>query len=147
MPTPRTAENNPSPSQETQKFRTQMGHISRHSTVFFAGTLFTTAAGYLFKVYLARKLGAESLGIYALGMTIVGLVGLFAGLGLPQAAVRFVSLYRATGKLAELRSFIVRSCGFWLLPTCLWGRWSCSRARGWLDTFTTLRRSTLILNS
>ena len=50
----------PTPSQQTQKFRTQMGHISRHSTVFFAGTLFTTAAGYLFKVYLARKLGAEA---------------------------------------------------------------------------------------
>src|SRR5450755_4548102 len=121
MPTPRTAENNPSPSQETQKFRTQMGHISRHSTVFFAGTLFTTAAGYLFKVYLARKLGAESLGIYALGMTIVGFVGLFAGLGLPQAAVRFVSLYRATGKLAELRSFIVRSCGLLVVANLLVG--------------------------
>jgi O-antigen/teichoic acid export membrane protein len=101
----------PTPSQQTQKFRTQMGHISRHSTVFFAGTLFTTAAGYLFKVYLARKLGAEALGIYALGMTIVGFVGLFAGLGLPQSAVRFVALYTATGKVAELRSFIARSCG------------------------------------
>lgn len=106
-----TAERQSPPSQETQKFRTQMGHISRHSTVFFAGTLFTTAAGYLFKVYLARKLGAEALGIYALGMTIIGFIGLFAGLGLPQAAVRFVSLYTATGKVEELRSFIVRSCG------------------------------------
>jgi O-antigen/teichoic acid export membrane protein len=121
MPTLPTAEKNPSPSQETQKFRTQMGHISRHSTVFFAGTLFTTAAGYLFKVYLARKLGAEPLGIYALGMTIVGFVGLFAGLGLPQSAVRFVSLYTATGKVAELRSFIVRSCGLLVIANLLVG--------------------------
>lgn len=116
-----TAERRSSPSQETQKFRTQMGHISRHSTVFFAGTLFTTAAGYLFKVYLARKLGAEPLGIYALGMTIVGFVGLFAALGLPQAAVRFVALYTATGKVAELRSFIARSSGLLVVANLLVG--------------------------
>jgi hypothetical protein len=38
----------------TAKFRQQMGHISRQSSVFFAGTVFTAAAAYLFKVYLAR---------------------------------------------------------------------------------------------
>ena len=121
MTTLPTAERQPPPSPETQQFRTQMGHISRHSTVFFAGTLFTTAAGYLFKVYLARKLGAEPLGIYALGMTIVGFVGLFAGLGLPQSAVRFVSLYTATGKSGALRSFIVRSCGLLVVANLLVG--------------------------
>ena len=63
-----------------------MGHISRHSAVFFAGTIFTAAAGYLFKIYLARVLGAEALGIYALGMTIVGLLGIFNALGLPYSA-------------------------------------------------------------
>ena len=72
-------------------FRQQMGHISRHSAVFFAGTIFTAAAGYLFKIYLARVLGAEALGIYALGMTIVGLLGIFNALGLPYSAVRFVA--------------------------------------------------------
>ena len=68
-----------------------MGHISRHSAVFFAGTIFTAATGYLFKIYLARVLGAEALGIYALGMTIVGLLGIFNALGLPYSAVRFVA--------------------------------------------------------
>ena len=34
---------------ETQRFRTQMGQISWHSAVFFAGTMFTAAARYLFK--------------------------------------------------------------------------------------------------
>ncbi len=95
--------------QETQKFRSQMGQISRHSAVFFAGTMFTAAAGYLFKVYLARVLGAEALGLYALGMTIVGFVGVFNGLGLPQAAVRFVALYTATNQYERLRGFLIRA--------------------------------------
>ena len=33
--------------------------------------------GYVFKVYLARVLGAEALGIYALGMTLIAFLGVF----------------------------------------------------------------------
>ena len=106
---------------EAQKFRAQMGQISRHSAVFFAGTMFTAAAGYLFKVYLARVLGAESLGLYALGMTIIGFVGVFNGLGLPQSAVRFVALYNASGKYNELRGFIVHAVGLLLVANLVLG--------------------------
>lgn len=74
--------------------------------MFFAGTLFTAAAGYLFKIYVARVLGADALGVYALGMTIVGFLGIFNGLGLPQAATRFVAAYSATGQWAQLRAFL-----------------------------------------
>ncbi|PYV58155.1 MAG: hypothetical protein DMG91_04765, partial [Acidobacteria bacterium] len=55
-----------------QNFRAHVGKISRESGFFLAGSLFTTAAGYFFRIFLARTLGAEALGIYALGMTIVG---------------------------------------------------------------------------
>ncbi len=93
------------------RFRSEMGHISRHSAVFFAGTIFTAAAGYLFKIYLARVLGAEALGVYALGMTLVGFFGIFNGLGLPQAAVRFVAAYSATGQWQRLQGFLLRAVG------------------------------------
>lgn len=104
---------------ETQKFRSQIGQISLHSGVFLVGTIFTAATGYLFKVYLARTLGPESLGIYALGMTIVGFLGIFSGLGLPQSAVRFVALYTSTGKNSELRGFLVRAIGLLLVASAL----------------------------
>jgi len=94
---------------KAREFRQQMGQISRQSSVYFAGTIFTTAAGYLFKVYLARKLGAESLGLYALGMTVAGCFGIFNALGLPQSAVRFVAKYTATRRWRELAGFIFRS--------------------------------------
>ena len=85
-----------------------MGQISRQSAVFFVGTLFTAGAGYLFKIYLARVLGAEALGIYALGMTVGGVLGLIAALGLPQAAARYVAVYNGTGRHAELKGFLWR---------------------------------------
>lgn len=76
--------------------------------MFFAGTLFTAALGYLFKIYLARVLGAEALGIYALGMTVGGVLGLIAALGLPQAAARYVAVYSGSGRYAELKGFMWR---------------------------------------
>jgi O-antigen/teichoic acid export membrane protein len=102
-------------------FRQQMGHISRHSAVFFVGTVFTAATGYLFKVYLARVLGAEALGIYALGMTIVGFLGVFNALGLPNSAVRFVAAYSATGRFDLLRGFLARSISLLLIFNVLLG--------------------------
>lgn len=54
-------------------------------------------------------IGAEALGIYALGMTIIGFVGVFGGLGLTQATVRFVPLYIATGKIDQLRGLLLRA--------------------------------------
>ncbi|HLV85633.1 MAG TPA: flippase [Candidatus Sulfotelmatobacter sp.] len=106
---PPTVDEAPDSQVETQKFRSQVGHISRHSGVFFAGTILTAAVGYLFKIYLARKLGAEALGIYSLGMTVVSLVGLFGGMGLTWAASRFPSVYQGRGKLGDLRSFLAWS--------------------------------------
>lgn len=103
-------------AQSTPAFQHQMGQISRQSSIFFAGTLFTTGAGYLFKIYLARALGAEALGIYAMGMTMAGFIGVFNALGLPQSAVRFVAAYCATGKMALLRGFLGRSLV--ILLTC-----------------------------
>ena len=88
-----------------------MGQISRHSAVFFLGTLFTAAAGYLFKIYVARVLGAGALGVYALGMTLVGFFGLFNGLGLPQTAVRFVAAYSATQQYQRLHAFFRHALG------------------------------------
>jgi O-antigen/teichoic acid export membrane protein len=93
------------------EFSRNLGHISRQSAVFFLGTLFTMGAGYLVKVYVARMLGAEQLGLYALGMTMVSLVQVAGMLGLQGAAPRFVAVYNATGKPDQLRGFLTRSVG------------------------------------
>jgi len=104
---------------DSHVFRREMGQISRQSGVFFAGTLFTTAAAYFFKIYLARVLGAEALGIYALGMTVGGVLGIVAALGLPQAAARYAAVYRATGRFEELRGFLWRSVAVLLASNIL----------------------------
>jgi O-antigen/teichoic acid export membrane protein len=99
-----------------KEFHRRMANISRQSAVYFSGTILTTAAGFFIKIFLARKLGAEALGIYALGMTIVGLLGLFNALGLPTAATRFVSAYYARGEFGRLGTFLRGSLS--LLSVC-----------------------------
>src|SRR5206468_819605 len=106
---------------EAQKFRHEIGQISRQSAVFFAGTMFTSVAAYAFKIYLARALGAEALGIYALGMTAVGAIGLVAALGLPSAAARYVAVYTARADSERLRALLWRSLEILLITNLLGG--------------------------
>lgn len=93
------------------EFSRNLGHISRQSAVFFAGTIFTMVAGYLVKIYVARVLGAEQLGVYALGITLVSLTQLIGMLGLQGTAARYVAVYNGTGRFDELRGFLTRSLG------------------------------------
>jgi len=93
-------------SNEAAEFRRRVKSISRHSVVYFAGTLFTASSGYFFKIYLARTLGAEALGVYALGISIVGVISLFNAIGLPTAGARFVSEYSSQGDYARLGAFL-----------------------------------------
>jgi O-antigen/teichoic acid export membrane protein len=106
---PAVAPSAPAPELLHLEFRRNLGQISRHSLVFFAGTLFTMGAGYLVKIYVARVLGAEQLGFYALGMTLVSLTQLFGMLGLGGTAARYVAVYNSTKRFDELRGFLTRS--------------------------------------
>jgi O-antigen/teichoic acid export membrane protein len=98
-------------SEVSGEFRRNMGQISRHSLIFFLGTIFTMGAGYLVKIYVARVLGAEQLGLYALGMTLVSLTQLVSNLGLQGTAARYIAVYSATARLEDLRGFLTRSVG------------------------------------
>ncbi len=87
-------------------FRTYAGRISRHSAVSFAGVLFTVGLGYPFKIYVARVVGADGLGLYTLGMNVVDFLSLFASVGLAAAAGRFVAVYASLGHHRKLRRLV-----------------------------------------
>jgi O-antigen/teichoic acid export membrane protein len=106
---------------EATGYGERIAAISRHSAVYFGGTILTATAGYFFKIYLARALGAEALGLYALGMSIVGFLGLFSAFGLPQAAARFVAEYRGRGEFIQLGAFLRGSLGLLSVSNLLLG--------------------------
>lgn len=121
MPEPRSrigAPGRPPESDDPQaaQFRHYSGKVSRQSALFLAGTLFTAFFGYLFRVYVSRQLGAEALGLYALGMATVAMIGTCAYLGLPEMLARFVAAHNATGRGSRVRGLLLRSAK-WLLAS------------------------------
>lgn len=118
-PTTLSTSSEPPTPTNAQIFRRHLEQISFQSSVFFTGTIFTAASGYLFKIYLARVLKAEAFGIYVLGMTIIGFLGIFNGLGLPHSAVRFVSTYTGAGDYGRLLVFLGWATALLLLANCV----------------------------
>ena len=51
--------------------------IVGQSAVYFLGAVISVIVGFFFKVYLSRVLGADALGIYSLGITTIGVLGIF----------------------------------------------------------------------
>ena len=88
------------------RLRHQIGTISQQSAVYLVCTLFSLIGGYFFKIYVARVLGAEALGVYTLGMSVVAFFGLFSTLGIPLTMVRYVPVYLARGDVTRLRVLV-----------------------------------------
>ncbi|CAH0295163.1 lipopolysaccharide biosynthesis protein [Roseomonas sp. CECT 9278] len=73
------------------------------------------AAGFGMQIVLARTLGPEGLGVYATFLSMVTVLSVTGGFGMPLAAIRFIPVYAATGEAARLRGFI--RTAQWLLAT------------------------------
>ncbi|MCK8480549.1 oligosaccharide flippase family protein [Psychroserpens algicola] len=80
--------------------------ITGQAGIYFAGTLFSVAIGFFFKIYISKELGADMLGIYALGMTVVTILSVFLSLGLGNGLVRFVSKYIAQENYTQLHTYL-----------------------------------------
>jgi O-antigen/teichoic acid export membrane protein len=64
------------------------------------------AAGFGMQIVLARTLGPEGLGVYATFLSIVTVLSITGGFGMPLAAIRFIPVYAAAGQAARLRGFV-----------------------------------------
>jgi O-antigen/teichoic acid export membrane protein len=83
-----------------------MGSVVRQSLVLFVSNCLMVVGGYGFKIYLARRLGAEALGLFNLGETVISFVLLAVMWELHQAATRFVPEYQARKDVGRLGRFI-----------------------------------------
>jgi O-antigen/teichoic acid export membrane protein len=96
--------------------------IVGQSSVYFLGTVLAVVVGFFFKVYLSRTLGADALGIYSLGITVIGVFGIFMSLGFGNGLVRFIAKYRAEKDTQKAVNYIRNTSiinGFVVLPLTL----------------------------
>lgn len=111
-------------------FPGRVGTISKHAAAFLLGTGFSLVAGYGFKVYVARVLGADALGLYAMGMSVIALGTTVATLGLPPTAARFVAVYATEGADRVVR--LVRWMGIAVVTAAVVAAFGVVGTRRWI---------------
>jgi O-antigen/teichoic acid export membrane protein len=83
----------------------RMGGIIRQSSALFVGNIVLIIGGYAFKIFLASTVGAEGLGLFALGETLMGFALLLTLWSLDETVFRFIpqfSTLQATARLQRL---------------------------------------------
>ena len=67
-------------------------------------SVITRFLGFVFRVYLSRKLGAEGIGIYQIATSIIGVFMTLVASGLPLTTAKMVAKYEYEAKLKEKNS-------------------------------------------
>lgn len=74
------------------------------STIFFVQVA-GAGLGYIALVLIARSIGAEQYGIYVFLLSLVTVLSLLTGLGLPSSGVRYFAQYKEEADLRRLKGF------------------------------------------
>jgi len=83
-----------------------MDSIIRQGAALFGGNLVLILGGYVFKIYLARTVGAEGLGLFALGETLMGFALLVTLCSLDEAVFRFIPQFTALREAGRLQRLV-----------------------------------------
>ena len=97
-----TEENLSGPIRDEQK--QYLSKVTREAGFAFTGKVFGLLFGFIAQAIFARLLGADILGVFVLGWTVVSGITILTTLGFEQSFVRFISKYHASGRPREARA-------------------------------------------
>ena len=83
--------------------------IVEQSSFYLLGNIISIIIGFFFKIYVSNILGTEAIGLYALGITMIGVLGIFLSFGFGNGLVRFVSKYNATNNFYSIFNYIANT--------------------------------------
>ncbi|GAF83241.1 unnamed protein product, partial [marine sediment metagenome] len=89
--------------------------IAKEASIAVGGGAIGGLFRYLFNVLIARFLGVEVLGFYAISMAVTQVAAVLGKLGLDMGLVRFVSQLHALGRVPEATATIRRAVTYGLL--------------------------------
>lgn len=106
-------------TEQTESIEQLTKQIAKGSGISVIGSILGKGLGTLLHIMLARFLGASGYGIYALGMSVVGLGQSLATLGLGNGIVRFGALYRGEGNIVRIKGTFLSAIGIALVSSLL----------------------------
>lgn len=89
--------------------------LASQSGLLMLGNIFTLFLGFPFQIYLARKLGADQLGVFGLFEVIAQAAGTLFGFGLATTLVRFIPHHLALQEDRCVKTLLSTVFGFTLL--------------------------------
>jgi O-antigen/teichoic acid export membrane protein len=95
--------------------------IARGAGITFVGKIISAGLKYLTQMSIARLMGVEVFGLYALGFTIYQLVELFSRMGIEIGSVRYVSIYYSKGDEPRLKGVLLQVMGLPFLGGLVFG--------------------------
>lgn len=100
---------NPGVGKVRERLQERAAQMAGQSSVFLLTLLVSKVVIFLFTIFLARTLGADRLGLFALGFSMTTLLATVALYGLPEASLRFLPHYDLAEEASEVRNFVVRA--------------------------------------
>jgi O-antigen/teichoic acid export membrane protein len=80
--------------------------IFQLASIYLVGSVFGRGLFYGSNILLSRGLGAEALGIFAFGLSVVKIGGLLGNLGLDETVQRVIPEYRSASEEEKLAGLI-----------------------------------------
>ncbi|MAH49342.1 hypothetical protein CMI37_26180 [Candidatus Pacearchaeota archaeon] len=103
--------------------------IFKTSVIIFIGLFLSKIFSYIYRIVIARYLGAEIYGLFSLSIAIVGWFIAFASLGFVEGIIRYISFYRGKKDLKKISYLYKLSSTTLLISTIFMAILSFSLAR------------------
>lgn len=81
--------------------------LASGSALAFGGTVLGNGLAYLFALLIGQLAGAETVGLYFLGLVLMQLVGAVSRVGLSEGLLRFVAIDAAEGNVSRVKGTIL----------------------------------------
>jgi O-antigen/teichoic acid export membrane protein len=95
--------------------------ISKGAGILFIGTAAGTALKYLFELAIARKLGADSFGLFLIGFSFFKIAEILSTLGLHNGILRYGSIFKAKGDFSRLKGSVLSAMRLVALSAVVFG--------------------------
>lgn len=76
------------------EIKENLSRVTTQAGVVFIGLILENIFKYIYNIVLARLLGPELVGLYFLGLTVIGFAAVFGKFGLDTGILRYVSIYK-----------------------------------------------------
>ena len=96
-----------------------LSKITREAGITLGGSIGGKGLLFLYTIFLAKVLGPSDLGLYFLGITIIGFLTVLATMGLNAGVVRFVALYNGKNDRSRTKGTILISAALTLVPSLI----------------------------